>query len=121
MLQAFYISSQGHESVSQAALPIIYLRYNPHEDDGHGNEVYLTSVFNGNYNKPGSTAPDLQFNNVPLWMAFWGYYNYLLISTANKGLYLTHMFVVKSPALQSTVTSHRTVTLSYSRYGLCFR
>nr|UHK06993.1 MAG: ORF1 [Torque teno midi virus] len=110
LLQAFSISSVSESSPSQAELPIIYLRYNPHEDDGHGNEVYLTSVFNGNYNKPGSSAPDLQFNNVPLWMAFWGYYNYLLISTANKGIYLTHMFVVKSPALhplsQATSQSH---------------
>lgn len=98
-LKAHYVSAQQGQH-SQAALPIIFLRYNPHEDDGHGNEVYLTSILNGNYNKPGPSAPDLQFNNVPLWMAFWGYYNYLLISTANKGLYLSHMFVVKSPALR---------------------
>nr|UHS18240.1 MAG: hypothetical protein [Gammatorquevirus sp.] len=100
LLKAHFISSTSHTGPSQAVLPIIYLRYNPHEDTGHGNEVYLTSVFNGNYNKPGPSAPDLSFNGVPLWMAFWGYYNYLLISTANKGLYLTHMFVVKSPALR---------------------
>nr|UHK06897.1 MAG: ORF1 [Torque teno midi virus] len=89
-----------------AGTPIITLRYNPHEDDGFGNEVYLTSILNGRYNKP-SYSTDLQFNNVPLYIAFYGYYNYLQIYMKTKGLFDSHMFVVKCKAMKplSQVTS----------------
>nr|UHM27138.1 MAG: ORF1 [Torque teno midi virus] len=83
-----------------AQLPLIPLRYNPNEDKGHGNTIYLTSVFNGRYNKP-SIDTNLQFNNVPLWMGFFGYWDFILQHTANKGVYDTHMFVVASSAFRT--------------------
>ncbi len=52
-----------------ATLPIVVLRYNPEVDSGFGNEVYLTSIFKGSYDKP-SVTEDYHFNGVPLWMAF---------------------------------------------------
>lgn len=81
-----------------AMLPLIVLRYNPNTDDGYGNEIYLTSIFKGHYDKP-SVTPDYMFNGVPLWMGFYGYYNYLIKSSNDKGLMTTHMFVVKSRSL----------------------
>nr|UHK06971.1 MAG: ORF1 [Torque teno midi virus] len=81
-----------------AMLPIIVLRYNPNTDDGYGNEVYLTSIFKGHYDKP-SVTPDYLIQGVPLWMAFFGYYNFLLKSSNDKGLMTTHMFVIKSRSL----------------------
>nr|UHK07046.1 MAG: ORF1 [Torque teno midi virus] len=97
-LRAFSISTT-ETGPSQADLPIIPLRYNPIEDTGFSNEVYLCSVNSGAFNKP-TYSPNMSFNGVPLWMAFFGYWDFLLQDTANKGLYLTHMFVVKSPALK---------------------
>nr|UHM27487.1 MAG: ORF1 [Torque teno midi virus] len=89
--------------------PLIALRYNPHEDTGHGNEVYLCSTFKGNYDKP-SVTPSLYFPNVPIWMVFYGYWDFILQDTKNKGVFDQHMFVVKSPAIktlgQTTDQSH---------------
>nr|UHM27159.1 MAG: ORF1 [Torque teno midi virus] len=87
------------EATLIANLPLIPLRYNPHEDTGHGNEIYLTSTFKGTYDKPKVTDA-LYFNNVPLWMGFYGYWDFILQETKNKGVFDQHMFVVKCPALR---------------------
>ncbi len=87
------------EATLIANLPLIALRYNPHEDTGHGNEIYLTSTFKGTYDKPKVTDA-LYFNNVPLWMGFYGYWDFILQETKNKGVFDQHMFVVKCPALR---------------------
>ena len=87
-----------------AALPTVTLRYNPHEDTGHGNQVYLTSCLTGSYNKP-TVTPDLNFDGVPLWQAFYGYWDFILQSTKNKGVFDAHMFVVKSDALHTLGTT----------------
>lgn len=100
-LRAFWISTSPYspEIPSQADLPIIPLRYNPNIDHGFGNEIYLCSITGGTYDKQRLT-PEYQFNNVPLWMGFFGYWDFLLQFSHNKGLFLTHMFVVKSDALK---------------------
>nr|UHK06923.1 MAG: ORF1 [Torque teno midi virus] len=86
------------EQPQQASLPIIVLRYNPNTDDGVGNEIYLTSIFRNHYDKP-TVTPTYMFNGVPLWMGFYGFYNFLIKSSNDKGLMTTHMFVVKSRSL----------------------
>nr|UHK06909.1 MAG: ORF1 [Torque teno midi virus] len=79
--------------------PTITLRYNPQEDHGFGNEIYLTSLFGAHYEKPSITS-DYYIHNLPLWMGFYGLYNYLLKSHADKGLFTHTMFVVKSSAIK---------------------
>nr|UHM27471.1 MAG: ORF1 [Torque teno midi virus] len=91
-------TNPGSGSTLIAQTPLIPLRYNPHLDTGHGNEVYLTSCFKGSYDKPRVTE-SLHFDNIPLWMAFYGYMDFILQDTQNKGVFDQHMFVVKSPAL----------------------
>ncbi len=81
-----------------ASLPIIPLRYNPHQDTGHGNQVYLTSLMRQHYDKPSVTEA-LFFDNVPLYTAFYGYPDFILQDTKDKGVLDTHMFVVKCDAL----------------------
>nr|UHM27157.1 MAG: ORF1 [Torque teno midi virus] len=83
-----------------AQLPLIPLRYNPNADHGHGNCIYLASVFQGRYNKP-SISTNLVFNNVPLWMAAYGNWDFILQHQADKGIYLHNMFVVQSDALET--------------------
>lgn len=79
--------------------PMITVRYNPQEDTGFGNEVYLTSLFGGHYDKPSLTS-DYYMHNLPLWMAFYGYWNFLLKSDHDKGIFTHKMFVVKSKAIR---------------------
>ncbi len=63
-------------STKTRPLPISVARYNPELDDGKGNEVWLTSIFGGHYDKP-SLTPDALIVGLPLWQAFWGYWSYL--------------------------------------------
>nr|UHK07006.1 MAG: ORF1 [Torque teno midi virus] len=101
ILTAKTIYTKGTESTPTeplGLLPMIVLRYNPYTDDGYGNEIYLTSIFKGHYDKP-SVTPNYMFQGVPLWMGLYGYYNYLIKASNDKGLMTTHMFVVKSRSL----------------------
>jgi len=94
----------GAGSTEIAALPTVTLRYNPYEDTGHGNQIFLTSCLTGNFNKPTLT-PDLNFDGVPLWLGFYGYWDFILQSTKNKGVFDQHMFVIKSDALHPLGTT----------------
>nr|UHM27161.1 MAG: ORF1 [Torque teno midi virus] len=89
---------QGAQLIAQ--LPLIPLRYNPQADHGHGNCIYLTNILGGRYNKP-AIQTTLQFNNVPLWMAAYGYWDYILQHQADKGVFLHSMFVVQSDSLET--------------------
>uniref|UniRef100_A0AAU7SSW2 Capsid protein n=1 Tax=Gammatorquevirus 001A TaxID=3163413 RepID=A0AAU7SSW2_9VIRU len=93
-----YTDKQNPEKTKIANLPLIVLRYNPNVDDGYGNEIYLTSIHKGHYDKP-TVTPDYIFQGVPLWMGLYGYGNYLIQSSKDKGLLTTHMFICKSRAL----------------------
>jgi len=91
-------TDKGCEILS-GAQPCICIRYNPQEDDGYGNEIYLTSIMGGHYDKPSITG-DYYMHNLPLWMAFYGWWNYILESTQDKGIFMHKMFVVKSKAIR---------------------
>nr|UHK06895.1 MAG: ORF1 [Torque teno midi virus] len=100
---ALYVSAQAETSSYKPTLtgaqPLITLRYNPQADDGVGNEVYLCSIFSSHYDKP-SVTESYHLNNLPLWMAFYGYWDFLQQTTQDKGIMETHFFVVKSKALK---------------------
>lgn len=83
-----------------AQLPLIPLRYNPQADHGAHNCIYLTNVLGGRYNKP-ALSTNLQFNNVPLWMASYGYWDFILQNQADKGVYLHSMFVMQAESLET--------------------
>lgn len=82
-----------------ATLPLIPLRYNPEVDSGFGNIVYLTSVLKGSYDRP-TVTPDYSIEGLPLWMAFFGFQDFLIQKSNDKGILSTHMFVVKSEAIK---------------------
>lgn len=83
-----------------AQLPLIPLRYNPQADHGAHNCIYLTNILGGRYNKP-ALSTNLQFNNVPLWMAAYGYWDFILQHQADKGVYNHSMFVMQAESLQT--------------------
>lgn len=95
---------QTKDNTPLGTLPIVTARYNPLEDDGGGNEVWLTSVFHGSYEKPQVT-PNFLIQGVPLPIAFFGYWNMLIETSKDKGLMNSHMFVVKSKAIRPLQTS----------------
>nr|UHK04183.1 MAG: ORF1 [Torque teno midi virus] len=98
VLTATAVSVKADMSQPLGMLPIVVLRYNPNTDTGYGNQVYLCSTMKGSYDKP-SVTPDYIFPQVPLWMALYGYQNFLIQSSKDKGLMLYHMFVLKSDSL----------------------
>lgn len=99
VLLSYKISTDARGESVIAGTPVIPLRYNPQEDDGFGNEVYFTSIVTGRYNKPSYTT-DYAFNNVPLYIVFYGYYNYLKLYSKDKNITKSHMFVVKCKAMK---------------------
>nr|UHK04217.1 MAG: ORF1 [Torque teno midi virus] len=107
-LNSYKIQKKGSQQ-EYGHLPLAAARYNPNEDTGEGNEVWLTSVVAGHFNKPTKT-PDFLIVGLPLWMAFYGFWNYLQYTTKAKDLFTTHMFVVRSPAIKKLST---TVTQDY--------
>nr|UYL88387.1 ORF1 [Torque teno midi virus] len=102
--QGDYSTTKPEESKKLATLPIVTARYNPIEDTGQGNEVWLTSIFHGAYDKP-TVTPDYLIQGYPLYIAFFGYYNFLLQKSNDKGIMFSHMFIVKSNALRPLQSS----------------
>nr|UHM26190.1 MAG: ORF1 [Torque teno midi virus] len=109
VLQAKKIT-QGDRSTytspsAQSNLPITTFRYNPDIDDGHGNAVWLVSTLSGHHwEKPGDS--DLIISGKPLWLAFYGFWNFIQKIKKDKGWLLTGFFCVQSPAIK-LLTPHK--------------
>nr|UYM03165.1 MAG: ORF1 [Anelloviridae sp.] len=80
-------------------LPITVARYNPDLDTGERNAVWLTSVISdSHWEQPRDV--DLVIYGKPIWMALYGFWNYIT-KTKNDKTYMQHsMFVIKSPAIR---------------------
>nr|UHM26849.1 MAG: ORF1 [Torque teno midi virus] len=84
--------------------PITLCRYNPEEDTGVGNKVWLTSIItDGKWMPPSDN--DLIMAEEPLYIAFFGFYDYIIKAKKTKEYMTTHMFVVKSKAIK-LITPH---------------
>nr|UYM03263.1 MAG: ORF1 [Anelloviridae sp.] len=80
-------------------VPVTVIRYNPDIDDGQGNAVWLTSIIsNNNWDKPHDH--DLIIVGKPIWMAFYGFYDFILKAKKDKAWLFTSMFVVKCPSIR---------------------
>nr|UHK07019.1 MAG: ORF1 [Torque teno midi virus] len=102
LLNAYEI--HGRTGQAQGALPIAVARYNPNVDTGEDNLVYFISLTKNDY-KPPTVTPDFIIKGLPLWMAFFGYWNFIKHTTQDKTIMRSHMFVVKSPAIQRLSTT----------------
>nr|UHK05239.1 MAG: ORF1 [Torque teno midi virus] len=88
--------------------PICIGRYNPEEDTGQGNKVWLTSVLS-DHNWVPPSDDDLIIVGEPLYIAFYGFWDWINICKP-KGAYLeTGMFVVQSPAIHTITPTTQTV------------
>nr|UHK04923.1 MAG: ORF1 [Torque teno midi virus] len=80
-----------------AHLPIAACRYNPAEDNGQGNKVYLVSILTGYFDKPSDK--DLLYENTPLWLVFYGYWSFIK-KIKDPSFMSLHMFVIRSQFLK---------------------
>nr|UHK04699.1 MAG: ORF1 [Torque teno midi virus] len=87
-----------HNSTEQAHIPINTCLYNLNLDDGIGNAVYLTSIFNPGYDPP-QVDSSITIPGLPLWLALYGFYNYIAESKKTKDFWNTHCVMLKSKAL----------------------
>nr|UHM26181.1 MAG: ORF1 [Torque teno midi virus] len=97
---------------AMASLPIAVYRYNPEEDTGVGNVVWLaTTITNNHWQRP--ELSDKVIVGKPLWLAFYGFESYIAKTTKDKGWLLSGMFVFKCPYLKSVsgVTTQNTFVL----------
>nr|UHM26232.1 MAG: ORF1 [Torque teno midi virus] len=84
---------------AMASLPVAAFRYNPEEDTGVGNVVWLTSTLsNTHWEQPHLT--DLIIVGKPLWQAFYGFQSYIEKSKKYKDWLTTGIFVCKCPSLK---------------------
>nr|UHK05949.1 MAG: ORF1 [Torque teno midi virus] len=78
--------------------PVAYGRYNPLDDTGQGNRVWLTSVIsNKSWQTPADS--DLIIVEEPLYIALYGIWDYM-VRKKNEDYLLTSMFVLQSPAIK---------------------
>jgi len=101
VLKAFNVT-KGESGSTQRPLPLVLGRYNPSADDGKGNVIFLQNVIAGHWALPTKTD-DWKIENVPLWLAFWGYWDFLE-QKYTKSIFTSHMFVIKSKYIETSQT-----------------
>ena len=89
--------------------PITVCRYNPEEDTGVGNKVWLTSTMSDHKWQPPSDN-DLIMAQEPLYIAFFGFWDYIVKAKKTKEYMSTHMFVVQCSAIK-ILTPNSTQTI----------
>nr|UGV37200.1 MAG: ORF1 [TTV-like mini virus] len=76
---------------------IFKARYNPFHDKGEGNMVYLIPTYDETHKTWEPTKdPDLQWNNQPLWLIFWGIEDIVKRMGKCKNLDMDWVIVVKT-------------------------
>ena len=73
ILQAYTVK----KSTSQSFNPTYTARYNPSQDTGEGNMVYMCSITSSSYNKP-TTDKVLWAQGQPLWLLLFGFQDYVI-------------------------------------------
>nr|UHM26822.1 MAG: ORF1 [Torque teno midi virus] len=123
VLQAYKVT-MGSGTQEYFHKPITVCRYNPEEDTGVGNKVWLTSVMVDKKWQPPSDN-DLIMAQEPLYIAFFGFYDFIIKAKKTKEYMTTHMFVVQSPAIKlltpnTTQTIFPFVDLSFTQGKMPF-
>uniref|UniRef100_A0AAU7ST68 Capsid protein n=1 Tax=Gammatorquevirus homidi6 TaxID=3048391 RepID=A0AAU7ST68_9VIRU len=85
-------------TTKQALTPTGTIRYNPADDDGVGNKLWVVNTLTYNWKIP--TDDDLILENYPLWLMFYGYTSFLYQVKADKNPFSSSLIIVKSKAIQ---------------------
>nr|UHK04467.1 MAG: ORF1 [Torque teno midi virus] len=97
ILNAYKVTHANSETPTHE-LPIVTIRYNPMLDTGEQTYIWATSIHTDTWHKP--TDNDLIMQGRPLWLGFYGFWNYILKVKDDKTFLQYHMFVVSSPAIK---------------------
>nr|UHK04520.1 MAG: ORF1 [Torque teno midi virus] len=81
-----------------ATLPLNVSRYNPNQDSGRGNKIYLTSILTTGYDPP-LTDLTVLIQEVPLWLGLYGYLSWITTIKKDKTFLQSHCVVLQSPAI----------------------
>nr|UHK04757.1 MAG: ORF1 [Torque teno midi virus] len=95
LLRAFKLEANN---TPQAHIPINTTLYNLNLDDGDGNIVYLTSILNQGYDPP-TLDTTITIPGLPLWLALYGFFNYIIETKKTPEYLKTHCVMIKSKAL----------------------
>nr|UHK07120.1 MAG: ORF1 [Torque teno midi virus] len=98
LLRAVKVKAEQTTPTWNAATPINVARYNPNRDTGKNNSVYLMSILASTYRKP--TDEVLFIDGLPLWMALYGFLQYVDTMKKGKGFLDSYILVVQSPAIE---------------------
>nr|UYM03079.1 MAG: ORF1 [Anelloviridae sp.] len=83
----------------QHETPVTIARYNPLIDTGENSYVWVVSIVSDNgWKKPSDH--DLIISGKPIWLALFGFWNYILKVKKDKAFLEQAMFVVQSPAIR---------------------
>lgn len=85
-------------SQPQALTPCGTLRYNPADDEGITNKLWVVSTLTYNWKIPSDE--DLIMEGYPLWLMLYGYTSYLYQVKGTKNPFSSSIIVVKSSALR---------------------
>lgn len=100
VMQALLVSSTPNESGKIFERPVIVARYNPQEDTGKNNAIWLTSVLSNQ----GWTTPtdlDLIITETPLYMCAFGFWDWIKQKKGKDAYFNNSMFVVRCKAIKS--------------------
>lgn len=81
-----------------ATTPLNVSRYNPNQDSGRGNKIYLTSILTTGYDPP-LTDLTVLIQEVPLWLGLYGYLSWITTIKKDKTFLQSHCVVLQSPAI----------------------
>nr|UHK07126.1 MAG: ORF1 [Torque teno midi virus] len=79
-------------------LPINVARYNPALDSGKNNSIFLMSTLATSYRKPQDEV--LYLDGLPLWMAIFGFLDFVKTMKKDKSFLESYIMAVKSPAIE---------------------
>nr|UHK04804.1 MAG: ORF1 [Torque teno midi virus] len=108
ILNALQVSTTDSESTKTFERPVTIARYNPEEDTGVGNAIWLTSVVSNQ----GWVTPsdlDLIITEQPLYIAVWGFWDWIKQKKGKDTYFDNSMFVVRCKAIKTVTPSTQTV------------
>lgn len=79
--------------------PIYQCRYNPNIDTGKGNKIWLKSMFADSWGPP-STESYLIVEDEPLWLAFYGWFDYINSLKPAYDIFEKYTLVIQSKFFQ---------------------
>nr|UHM26296.1 MAG: ORF1 [Torque teno midi virus] len=97
-LQTQFVCTSDSCTVKAGYLPINVAIYNPMQDSGEGNAIYLVSTLTNTWDQPPKDSAIL-IQGMPLWLGLFGYLDYVRQIKKDKTWLESHVLVIKSPAI----------------------